>query len=725
MKSHTFKLSIIASLVLLNTAIYADEPMAVTPISILDQDLATDKTAVGSERTILSDEITLDPIVINSDFRSKKLSKISNSVTVISEDKIYDKASQSFVETLSSVPNVNFSAGASKAKYIQIRGIGERSQFVTPMNPSVGLIVDGIDLSNATLGASLFDVKQIEVLKGPQGTTFGANGLAGVVTVQSNEPSKETTGHLEATVGNYHAKAFGAAVGGALVKDKLLGRVSIYSNRSDGYMKNNFLHKSDTNNIDELTAKAALKWLKNDSHTIDFNYLHADVNNGYDAFTFDNSRVSHADKPGKDTQETDAFSIKSTQGFGDKSLIISVSHSNSDVVYGYDEDWSYEGAFGEDKYPYSSYDEYAREKKQTDMDVRLVSQEGGEIFNQSTAWTIGAYYKNASEDLTRTYTYLKTPYTSEYKSKNIAVYGQLDTKLNEKLILTTGLRVEKWDASFLDSETVKIDTDEVLLGAKVGLAYEEENVLYYATLSKGYKPGGVNANSSLTDNAKAYETETLWNMDLGLNRTYLEGKLTTRTNLFYGKRKDQQVKSSIVLPRDDGSTEFVDYLANAAKGTYYGLEVDVSYRPIDDILVYANLGLLKSKFDEYTDPNPESLNMNGRTPAQSPKYQYNIGVNYMFTDTLTAKVNVLGKDSYYFSNRHNEKAEAYTLLNASLEYMFNDITLTLWGKNLTNASYQTRGFGSFGNNPGNGYTTELYTQQGDPRTFGFTLGYDF
>ncbi|MBN2250258.1 MAG: TonB-dependent receptor plug domain-containing protein, partial [Campylobacterales bacterium] len=156
----------------------------------------------------------LDPIVVSSDFREKKLSETNNAVTVIGEEQLYDKASQAFIDVLGTIPNVNFSAGASKAKYIQIRGIGERSQFETPINPSVGLMMDGIDLSYTTLGATLFDVKQIEVLKGPQGTTFGANGLAGVVNVESNSPTRETEGHIEATAGNYNTKAFGAAVGG-------------------------------------------------------------------------------------------------------------------------------------------------------------------------------------------------------------------------------------------------------------------------------------------------------------------------------------------------------------------------------------------------------------------------------------------------------------------------------------------------------------------------------
>jgi len=722
MTSKTFRLSILTSWALLGSVLYAEGVDTNTTQQANETEAESSVASYASNTR----EVTLDPIVVSSDFRAKKLSDTASSVTVLGEEKLYDKAPFSFVETLSMVPNVNFTSGASKAKYIQIRGIGERSQFETPMNPSVGLIVDGIDLSNATLGASLFDVKQVEVLRGPQGTTFGANGLAGVITVQSNEPTKETTGHLELTAGNYNTQAAGLAIGGTLVKDTLLGRISVYKNSSDGYIENDFLNREDTNNIDELTVKAQLKWLVSDRHTVDVNYLHADVDNGYDAFNFENSRTTHSDQPGEDTQKTDAVSVKSTQELEGMNLIMSASYSESDMVYGYDEDWSYVGQFAEDTYPYSSYDEYAREKKQTDVDVRLVSQEGGEIFNSTTAWTVGAYYKDASIDLTRTYTYLDAPYTSSFDSKNIAAYMQLDTKLNEKFTLTTGVRVEQWEADYVDSNAFNKSTDETLVGGKLGVSYaQNENNLHYITLSRGYKPGGVNANGDLNEKAKVYDTETLWNVDMGRNSVFLEGTLQTRLNLFYGKRKDQQVSSSIVVPREDGSTEFIGYLANAAESTYYGLEADVTYRPTDAWFVYANVGLLKSEFDDYIDPNPDAIDMNGRTPAQSPEYQYNIGVNYMMTDTLTAKVNVLGKDSYYFSNRHNEKADAYTLVNASIEYMFNDMTLTLWGKNLTDETYQTRGFGSFGNNPGNGYTTELYTQQGDPRTFGLTFSYDF
>ena len=265
-----------------------------------------------------------------------------------------------------------------------------------------------------------------------------------------------------------------------------------------------------------------------------------------------------------------------------------------------------------------------------------------------------------------------------------------------------------------------------LTGGKLGLNYQaNSDMLYYVTISKGYKPGGVNADYRLSSNAKTYETENLWNLDAGLNSSYFNNKVKSRLNLFYGKRKDQQVKSSVVDKRTDGSVEFIDYLTNAAEGTYYGLESQIDYYFVENLHMYTSVGLLKAKFDEYTDPNPTAVDVTGRAPANSPKYQYNVGFDYLFMEAWTFKSNVEGKGSYYFSNRHNAKSDPYALLNASLEYTNGSFTASLWMRNITDEKYYVRGFGSFGNNPSKSYDTELYTQLGAPRTGGLTLSYDF
>jgi len=670
-----------------------------------------------------AEEVTLDPIVVGADFRDKNLSKVAGSVSVIGEEKLYDKASQSFVEVLAAEPNVNFSTGASKAKFIQIRGIGERSQFVTPMNPSVGILVDGIDFSQSALGVTMYDLKQVEVLRGPQGTTFGTNGLAGVINIESNDPVNEAGGHIEATAGNYNTKAFGITVNAPIVEDKLLSRFSLYKNTSDGYMNNVFLGRDDTQNIDELSAKAKFRWFATDDHTIDLTLQHINIDNGYDAFTFDNSRNSHADQPGKDTQLTNAFALKSTYQVNPAMHLISaVSYSKSELEYSYDEDWSYVGEFDAALYPYSSFDQYLRDRKQFDADVRLVSDEAGRIFAGTTEWTIGAYYRDYSENMTRNYTYLASPFSTVYDTKNIALYGQLDTHFTDKLTLVTGLRLEQWDLQYTDTDLVNIDTNEFLTGGKVGLNYQEsDNRLFYVTLAKGYKPGGVNADTRLNNTEKKYETETLWNIDIGLNSSHFNNKVKSRLNFFYGKRKDQQVKDSFVITRGDGSTEFVDYLSNAAKGSYYGVESQIDYFPLESLHLFTSFGLLQAAFDEY----PNNPTMTDRAPANSPEYQYNVGLDYLLFDVITFKTNLEGKASQYFSNRHDEKADAYNLWHASLEYTTGDFTAALWVRNITDEQYQVRGFGSFGNNPGNGYITEKYVQLGTPRTAGLTLSYDF
>jgi len=578
-------------------------------------------------------------------------------------------------------------------------------------------MIDGIDFSSATLGATLFDVNQVEVLKGPQGTTFGANGLAGVVSLQSNEPTKETEGHIEATVGNYNTKALGVAVGGTLIDDSLLGRLSIYKNSSDGFMKNSYLERDDTNNIDELTAKAHLKWLASDKHTIDLNLIHVDIDNGYDAFTLDNSRDSHSDQPGQDTQKTNAFALKSTYEFDKMRLISKISHSNSDMTYSYDEDWSYVGEFDASLWPYMGFDEYKREQKQTDVDIRLISNENARILGGETDWTIGAYAKKFDEKLNR---YHPTDYGAElnfdssYESKNIAFYTQLDTHIDNKLTFVSGLRVEKWKAEYSDSHDMNLENDETMVGGKVGLNYQyNDTTLYYTNLSKGYKPGGVNAGTTLSEEDKTFATETLWNLEAGVNSSHLNNTLKSRLNLFYGKRKDMQVK---LYQEDEHS--FTDYLANAAKGSYYGVESQLDYYPTDALHIYSSIGLLKTEFDEYT---PE---LEGRAPAQSPKYQYNAGLDYRFAEAWTFKTNLEGKGSYYFSNTHDQKSKAYYLLNSSLEYTNGNFSAIVWAKNITDEEYAVRGF-FFPNNPANGYLPELYTQKGAPRTFGLTVSYDF
>ena len=131
----------------------------------------------------------LEEVIVTSDFRDSALLEFSNSVTVLSSKDIARRQAKHLDQILNLAPNVNFASGASRGRFVQIRGIGERSQFIEPINPSVGIALDGIDFTGIAGAATTMDIKQVEILRGPQGTLFGANALAGLINLESYQPS--------------------------------------------------------------------------------------------------------------------------------------------------------------------------------------------------------------------------------------------------------------------------------------------------------------------------------------------------------------------------------------------------------------------------------------------------------------------------------------------------------------------------------------------------------
>ena len=121
----------------------------------------------------------LPEIVVIGDLREQDELSSTTSLTVVGADDLKSKQAEHLEEALGFLPNVNFAAGTNRARFFQIRGIGERSQFASPQNPSVGVLIDGIDFTGAADVAGLLDLDQLEVLRGPQGTRYGASGLAG------------------------------------------------------------------------------------------------------------------------------------------------------------------------------------------------------------------------------------------------------------------------------------------------------------------------------------------------------------------------------------------------------------------------------------------------------------------------------------------------------------------------------------------------------------------
>ena len=718
--------------------------------------LLTVNGALAQEIDQGTDLVALDTVKVSADFRELDLQQIPSAITVVGEDDIQKRNADHLESILSLAPNVNYSAGASRGRYFQIRGIGERSQFVDAVNPSVGLIIDGVDMTGLGGAATLFDVQQVEILRGPQGTAFGANALAGAINIKSKQPTKETEGYVEAEVGNYGKKTLGTAISGAL-SESVQGRFAINKTLSNGYMENVHLNRNDTNNIDETVARAHLNWQANENNDFSFSLLKADIDNGYDAFSLDNSRTTYSNMPGKDTQETTAFVLNWTSKVNEKfHLNLLASTSESDVTYGFDEDWAYgeytwlddEGLDGNgdeiyqpdpcdtsqgqcltDFDGYSSTDEYIRNYSRSNFDIRLLSTPSSRLFNKTTNWLIGIYNLERKEELTRNYTW-DPQFTSDLKQTSTAIYTELSTQLSANTTLTYGVRAEEWTNNYTDSGNLDSDKSEALWGGKVTLeSLLNINQLAYISLARGYKAGGVNSNPDISEDSRTFKTETNNTVEFGLKSSLLNDEFTTRLAAFYVQRKDQQVKQSS-LYYDNGKPKFRDFFANAAEGSNYGLELEGTWQVTPTLDWEFSLGYLVTEFIDYeftskdTNNNIITVDKDGRSQAHAPEFSLASAINVQISKRISIRVEGEAMDEFYFSDSHDEKSKAYALLHASIKYERDNFEISLNGHNLTDKDYAVRGFG-FGNDPRNGYSDTQHIQLGAPRLTSLSARYNF
>ena len=324
---------------------------------------------------------TIDEIVVTADFRGRTANELPASVTVLDAEQIQALAVQHFEEIINTVPNLNWSGDGNRARYFQIRGVGELEQYQGAPNPSVGFLIDDIDFSGIGSVATLFDMQQIEVLRGPQGSRYGANALAGLIYMRSAAPTKEFEGRAELTAGADETLAGGLAIGGGLgADDSVTYRLSVHHHESNGFRDNTYLNRTDTNRRDETTVRGRLHWSVDDDWQIELAAMFANADNGYDAFSLDNGFITLSNKPGKDAQESIGASVKvEYSGFPDITMTSISSVAVSDIEFSYDADWGNDDSWAPVTYDYISVSD--RERETISQELRLATDD----------WLLGIY----------------------------------------------------------------------------------------------------------------------------------------------------------------------------------------------------------------------------------------------------------------------------------------------------------------------------------------------
>ncbi|RMH46529.1 MAG: TonB-dependent receptor, partial [Gammaproteobacteria bacterium] len=602
--------------------------------------------------------------------------------------------------------------------FFQIRGIGERSQYEGAPNPSVGFIVDDIDFSGVGGIATLFDIDRIEVLRGPQGTRYGANALAGLIYLRSTDPSHDYSAKAQLLMGSDGARGAGLAVGNGLTETAAF-RASFYQYQSNGFRENAFLGRDDTNERDEAALRFKLRWQPTERLTVDWTQMYVDLDNGYDAWAIDNSLTTQSDKPGRDEQTSHATAIRVTwDGSKDWQLTSITTHARSDIFYSFDGDWGNPAFWGANG-PYDFTSATQRDRSTWSQEIRVVSTPEGALWDGKADWLFGVYALRLEEDNDQTDMFNGSVYTqlaSQYDATNLAIFGQLDFALSAADTLSVGVRVERRDAEYQDTETPRLTPSETMVGGHLTWSHLlDKHHSAYLTVARGYKAGGFNLGAQIPDDRRQFDAEHLWNIEGGLRGYWLSGKLRAQISAFYMARKDQQVKTSFQDNPND-PLSFTFYTDNAAQGQNYGLEFESHWRINDHWQVTGNLGLLRTNIEDYVVGTRQ---LDGREQAYAPKYNFAVGVRYEQGNGWYAQTDVTGQDGYYYSDSHDHRAKPYVLTNVKLGYTQDWWEIYLWGRNIFDKKYTVRGF-FFANEPPD-WIDKLYTQQGDPAQWGVTF----
>jgi iron complex outermembrane recepter protein len=700
-----------------------------------------------------SNDAQLDEIIVTATLRAAPAIEVPASVTVLNGQTLRDAGRSNFEDVLGLIPNLNWAGDTSLPRYFQLRGIGELEQYQGAPNPSVGFLVDDVDFSGLGSAGTLYDIDQVDVLRGPQATRYGANALGGLIYLQSAEPTDTLYGRVDLDGGDYGTRSEGAVLSGPIDSLDSGFRLAVQHYYTNGYYHNLYLNRDDTNAQDEYTYRAKWVLTPSDRLRIELTAMQVNIDNGYDAFAIDNSRNTESDQPGVDSQHSTGVSARVHYLANDTVGFTAITtYAKSVIKYSYDGDWGNPVLWA----PVATVDQYS-EIQNRDRTTKTIELRLGTEQSQGFGWLVGFYGNQLDESLSDLslgdYQPLGTPVdpaddqsddviNSGYRARNLALFGELDGDITTDLRWSLGLRGERWSATYQGTTTDFLGTNagytnapvlptaiesvtpatlspvNNLWGGHASLTYKlDPTQSIYATASRGYKAGGFNLSQGLLPNQLSFNPETDLSLETGYKADMFDHRLKINADIFYLYRHDAQIKTSFQSDPTNPD-DFVFYTGNAASGHNYGLETDADWRATDRVTLGADLGLLQTYFEDFVQQGASGTATLAvsRELANAPHWQAAVNATYRDPRGAFARIDVTGMGGYYFDLPPNETtSHPYGLLNGKIGWETARWSAYLSGRNLLDKRYPVRGF-YFGDVPPN-YPNELYIQLGDPRTW--------
>ena len=685
---------------------------------------------------------TLAEVIVTAQKRPEPLQKAPLSVGVVNGELAAQQGDVQLDEALAKVGAVRVLEGQDGPTFY-IRGVGTG----VPSNisdPEVNLNIDGVYQSEPEYSkAGFYDVNRIEVLRGPQGTLYGRNALAGAINIVTNDPNQVFGGSISTGFGDYNL----VQVQGMLnvpITDRLAARVAFGTESHSGYLSNG------ADDADVQSERLKLLWKPTDRFSL---LIAADntheggagegevqVTPPPSGFPTGTSGLGNSLKssnpwtspdPNTATRSANFWSVRAEAnldlGFG----VLTVLPAYRSYDYSCISCWRSE----------TDQNQHASEH-QTTTEFRLASAASSPI-----SWVLGFYYldaNNPSEGQSlgpgadsfadSSGNAVSDQGQTRYHSSSTAVFGQVTVPLTSRLRVTVGGRYsddKKSETGYVLSETSGVVTSTTgLFGSSVSwtnfsyraaVEYDLTKAwMLYASTSTGYKDGGFYQGAA----PNAFSPEHLIAYEIGSKGRYFDGKLLLNADIFYYDYKDYQVSYiGVINPTADGI--FGILTANAPGATSYGAEIEGRYLITRNDQIDFSVDPLRAHFTTLVVSGIFGGTYSGFPLPFAPEMSANLGYQHILRTaergkfTFRVETHLESQTWETFQEAANTRQPAYSRTNLFVTWDAPKAnwSVTAYGKNLENAAVLANGQGG----PAGLETVDLLA----PRTYGVQISARF
>ena len=658
--------------------------------------------------------VPLDEIVV-TDFKQNKRNLTSTAVSTINVQQLHNQQIVNLKELTAVMPNFYMPDYGSYANTpVYIRGIGTKSK-----GSAVGFYVDGVPhFESSAFNIDLSDIAAVNVFRGPQGTLYGRNTIAGIINVYTHNPLDYQRTRIKVGYGRYN-DFIAQASNYAKISEKFgISTVASY-HHNDGMFTNHFLNEK-ADKLNEGEGRVGFYWRPTTNWLLHLNStLTYSEQNGYPYAPYDIV---------KDELLPISYNRNSTYRRLISSTGLNAQYENNHISFnsqtsyqfikshqGLDQDFTPQDVYFVD----NSY-----HQNMLSQELTLKSNDKGRY-----QWIVGLFgmllHSNQFAETSYFTRDFSTPTTYKNPTAGYAIYHQSSYNIWRGMSATVGLRFDyehakttyNQDKTTLSTGVTTHAKDFVSSASfrqftpKFTLQYlTNKDNLYYISITRGYKPGGFNTIFK-TDAERTYDPEYSWNYEVGTRLKFLNGRLTAEADLFYIDWRHMQTTYTV--------PGVGNVIANAGHTDSKGFELSLAYHPIKSLQLNLNYGYTHARYLEYKKSAREDFSGN-RLPMV-PNHTLSLNGTYTIMpagwfDKIVFNTGLTGLGRIYWADDNIVRQNFYATLNAKVSLTKGIFTWEVWGKNLTATDYMAYGFKASQGN---------YAQRGKPLTFGTAVSVSF